>query len=107
MAALIEAISVKRRTLFEFENTPFTVWKRGQHANRAAARRCSLKVRNMLTSAVFEKTFKAGDKFKEPDLQKVRLPISTATAKVHTSWIRRALRHSRLPRRPSGMPWTS
>jgi len=26
-------------------------------------------MRNLLTSAVFEKTFKAGDKFKEPDLQ--------------------------------------
>ncbi|HWC98739.1 MAG TPA: elongation factor P, partial [Candidatus Sulfopaludibacter sp.] len=30
-----------------------------------------LKIRNLLTNAVFEKTFKAGDKFKEPDLQKV------------------------------------
>jgi elongation factor P len=30
-----------------------------------------LKMRNLLTSAVFEKTFKANDKFKEPDLQQV------------------------------------
>ena len=30
-----------------------------------------LKVRNLLTNAVFEKTFKASDKFKEPDLQLV------------------------------------
>ena len=30
-----------------------------------------LKVRNMLNSAVFEKTFKASDRFKEPDLQLV------------------------------------
>jgi elongation factor P len=30
-----------------------------------------LKVRNLLTNAVFEKTFKAGEKFKEPDLQQV------------------------------------
>jgi elongation factor P len=30
-----------------------------------------LKIRNLLTNAVFEKTFKAGDKFKEPDLQLV------------------------------------
>ena len=30
-----------------------------------------LKVRNLLTNAVFEKTFKAGDKFREPDLQLV------------------------------------
>ena len=30
-----------------------------------------LKIRNLLTSAVFERTFKAGEKFKEPDLQLV------------------------------------
>src|SRR5206468_1267371 len=30
-----------------------------------------LKIRNLLTNAVFERTFKAGEKFKEPDLQKV------------------------------------
>jgi elongation factor P len=30
-----------------------------------------LKIRNLLTNAVFERTFKAGDKFKEPDLQLV------------------------------------
>lgn len=29
-------------------------------------------MRNLLTSAVFDKTFKASDKFKEPDLQKVK-----------------------------------
>ena len=73
MAALIEAISVKRRTLFEFENTPFYCLE--AEVNTPTARGgqtlVRLKVRNMLTSAVFEKTFKAGDKFKEPDLQKV------------------------------------
>ena len=31
-----------------------------------------LKIRNLLTNAVFEKTFKASDKFKEPDLQQVQ-----------------------------------
>ena len=30
-----------------------------------------LKMRNLLTRAVFDKTFKAGDKFKEPDLARV------------------------------------
>ncbi len=30
-----------------------------------------VKMRNLLTNAVFEKTFKAGEKFKEPDLQMV------------------------------------
>ena len=73
MAALIDAISVKRRTLFEFENTPFYCLE--AEVNTPTARGgqtlVRLKVRNMLTSAVFEKTFKAGDKFKEPDMQKV------------------------------------
>src|SRR6202000_1749027 len=30
-----------------------------------------LKMRNLLTRAVFDKTFKAGEKFKEPDLELV------------------------------------
>ena len=30
-----------------------------------------LKIRNLLTNAVFDRTFKAGDKFKEPDLETV------------------------------------
>jgi elongation factor P len=71
MAVLIEAISVKRRTLFEFENTPFYCLE--AEVNTPTARGgqtlVRLKMRNLLTSAVFEKTFKASDKFKEPDLQ--------------------------------------
>jgi elongation factor P len=73
MAALIDAINVKRRTLFEFENTPFCCLE--AEVNTPTARGgqtlVRLKIRNLLTSAVFEKTFKAGDKFKEPDLQMV------------------------------------
>jgi elongation factor P len=73
MAVLIEAIHVKRRTLFEFENTPFSCLE--AEVNTPTARGgqtlVRLKMRNLLNSAVFEKTFKASDKFKEPDLQKV------------------------------------
>src|SRR5690242_17734592 len=73
MAALIDAISVKRRTLFEFENIPYSCLE--AEVNTPTARGgqtlVRLKIRNLLTNAVFEKTFKAGDKFKEPDLQKV------------------------------------
>ena len=73
MAALIEAINVKRRTLFEFENTPFYCLE--SEINTPTARGgqtlVRLKIRNLLTSAVFEKTFKASDRFKEPDLQLV------------------------------------
>jgi elongation factor P len=31
-----------------------------------------LKIRNLITNAVFERTFKAGEKFREPDLQMVQ-----------------------------------
>jgi len=71
MAALIDAINVKRKMFFEFENTPYHCLE--AEVNTPTARGgqtlVRLKMRNLLTSAVFEKTFKASDKFKEPDLQ--------------------------------------
>lgn len=73
MAALIDAINVRRRTLFEHDNTPFVCLEAEVNtpSARGAQTLVRLKMRNLLTSAVFEKTFKASDKFKEPDLQKV------------------------------------
>src|SRR6202521_5865315 len=59
--------------VFEFENTPYACLD--AEVNTPTARGgqtlVRLKMRNLLTSAVFEKTFKASDKFKEPDLQVV------------------------------------
>src|ERR1035441_5548003 len=73
MAVLIDAISVKKRTLFELDNTPFSCLE--AEVNTPTARGgqtlVRLKIRNLLTNAVFERTFKASDKFKEPDLQMV------------------------------------
>jgi elongation factor P len=73
MAALIDAIDVKRKTLFEIDNTPFACME--VEVNTPTARGgqtlVRLKIRNLLTNAVFEKTFKAGDKFREPDLHLV------------------------------------
>src|ERR1700679_2605129 len=73
MAVLIDAINVKRRTLFEHDNTPFSCLE--VEVNTPTARGgqtlVRLKMRNLLTNAVFEKTFKDSDKFKEPDLQLV------------------------------------
>jgi len=70
MAALIDAIDVKRKSVFEFENTPYACLD--AEVNTPTARGgqtlVRLKMRNLLTNAVFEKTFKASDKFKEPDL---------------------------------------
>jgi len=73
MAVLIEAIQVKRRTLFELDDTPYSCLEAevSSPTARGGQTLVRLKVRNLLTNAVFEKTFKAGDKFSEPDLQMV------------------------------------
>src|SRR5882757_9832395 len=73
MAALIEAINIKRKILFEFENAPYACLDSDitTPTARGGQTLVRLKMRNLLTSAVFEKTFKANDKFKEPDLQLV------------------------------------
>jgi len=73
MAALIEAINVKRKMYFEFENTPFYCMDAevSTPTARGGQTLVRLKMRNLLTRAVFDKTFKASDKFKEPDLETV------------------------------------
>ena len=70
MASLIEAIDIKRKMFFEFENAPYhcldvEVSKPTARGGQTLVR---IKMRNLLTRAVFDKTFKAGEKFKEPDL---------------------------------------
>jgi elongation factor P len=76
LATLLEAINIKRKTVFEFENTPFSCMDSeiSTPTARGGQTLVRLKMRNLLTSAVLDKTFKAGDKFKEPDLQLV--PVS-------------------------------
>ena len=73
MAALVEAIHVKRKSLFEFEGAPFVCLDSDitTPTARGGQTLVRLKMRNLLTNAVFEKTFKAQDKFKEPDLELV------------------------------------
>ena len=73
MAALIEAIGIKRKMFFEFEDAPYHCL--GVEISTPTARGgqtlVRIKMRNLLTGNVFDKTFKAGDKFKEPDLVSV------------------------------------
>ena len=73
MAALLEAINVKRKMYFEFENAPFYCLDSeiSTPTARGGQTLVRLKMRNLLTRAVFDKTFKASDRFKEPDLQMV------------------------------------
>ena len=73
MAALIDAIDVKRKMFVELENVPFYCLEVeiSTPTARGGQTLVRLKLRNMLTRAVFDRTFKASDKFKEPDLQTV------------------------------------
>ncbi|CAN5819441.1 elongation factor P [soil metagenome] len=76
MASLIEAIEIKRKSYFEYEDAPYhcidvDISKPTARGGQTLVR---LKMRNLLTQAVFDKTFKAGEKFKEPDL--VMVPAS-------------------------------
>ena len=73
MPSQIEAIEIKRKMFFEHEGAPYhcldvDVSKPTARGGQTLVR---LKMRNLLTRAVFDKTFKAGDKFKEPDLARV------------------------------------
>src|SRR6201986_2185214 len=73
MAALIDAIDVKRKMYFEFENTPYLCldFEISTPTARGGQTLVRIKMRNLLTRAVFDKTFKAGEKFSEPDLVQV------------------------------------
>jgi len=73
MASLIDAIDVKRKTFFEFDNAPYVCLEAEVNtpSARGAQTLVRLKMRNLVTRAVFDRTFKASDKFKDPDLQKV------------------------------------
>ncbi len=73
MPALIEAIHIKRKTVFEMEDTPYVCLDSdiSTPTARGGQTLVRLKMRNLLTSAVFERTFKAQERFKEPDLELV------------------------------------
>ncbi len=73
MASLIEAIEIKRKMFFEFEGAPYHCIdvEVSRPTARGGQTLVRIKMRNLLTRAVFDKTFKAGEKFSEPDLSKV------------------------------------
>jgi elongation factor P len=74
MAALIDAIDIKRRTLFELDQAPYFCLEAevSTPTARGGQTLVRLKIRNLLTNQVFDRTFKAGEKFREPDLQMVQ-----------------------------------
>lgn len=73
MASLIEAIDIKRKMYFEYEDAPYHCLdvEVSRPTARGGQTLVRIKMRNLLTRAVFDKTFKAGEKFREPDLAMV------------------------------------
>jgi len=70
---MLEAIGLKRRMYFEHEGAPYLcldvdISKPTARGGQTLVR---VKMRNLLTKAVFDRTFKAGDRFDEPDLATV------------------------------------
>ena len=70
---MLEAIEIKRKMFFEYEGAPYhcldvEVSKPTARGGQTLVR---LKMRNLITRAVFDKTFKAGEKFTEPDLEMI------------------------------------
>ena len=82
MARLIEAIDIKRKAFFEFEGAPYHCIdvEVSRPTARGGQTLVRLKMRNMLTRAVFDKTFKAGEKFGEPDLDSITAAFMYADA---------------------------
>jgi elongation factor P len=74
MASLTEAIDIKRKSFFEYEGAPYHCIdvEISRPTARGGQTLVRLKMRNLLTRAVFDRTFKAGEKFTEPDLVKVK-----------------------------------
>jgi len=70
MASLIEAIDVKRKMFFEHEGAPYNCLEVdvSKPTARGGQTLVRIKMRNLITRAVFDKTFRASEKFKEPDL---------------------------------------
>ena len=71
MAGLIEAIALKRKMYFEYEGAPYHCLDVdvSTPTARGGQTLVRVKMRNLVTRAVFDRTFKAGDKLAEPDLE--------------------------------------
>lgn len=68
--ALIGANELKRKTLIEIEKQPYAVLDVffASPSARGASTMVRTKLRNLITDAVLEKTFRTSEKFEEPDV---------------------------------------
>jgi elongation factor P len=74
MPSQIEALDIKRKMFVEYEGAPYHCLdvEVSRPTARGGQTLVRLKMRNMLTRAVFDRTFKAGEKFSESDLVKIK-----------------------------------
>jgi elongation factor P len=68
---LISTADFKRGLRILFEGDPFVIMEYTVQSPsaRGSATLVKAKIRNIITGAVFDRTFKAGDKFEEPDVE--------------------------------------
>lgn len=73
MPSLIEAIEIKRKMFFEFDGAPYVCLdvEISRPTARGGQTLVRIKMRNLITRAVFDRTFKAAEKFTYPDLENV------------------------------------
>ena len=79
---MMEAIEIKRKSYFEYEGAPYNCLdvEVSKPTARGGQTLVRIKMRNMLTQAVFDRTFKAGEKFNEPDLAFIKATYLYADA---------------------------
>ena len=72
---MISTTDFKKGVRFEHENAPWQVMEHSVHnpSARGAATLVKVKARNLVTNQVLQKTFKSGEMFQEPDLQKLKV----------------------------------
>jgi translation elongation factor P/translation initiation factor 5A len=96
MAALIDAINVKRKTLFELENTPFSCLE--AEVNTPTARGgqtlVRLKMRNLLTNASLKRHSRPVTSSRSRIYSRYRLPICIPMEMVLIFSTRKATRLS-------------
>jgi elongation factor P len=72
---LISTSDFKKGVRFEHEDAPWQVMEHSVHnpSARGAATLVKVKARNLVTDQVLQKSFKSGEMFQEPDLQRLKV----------------------------------
>ena len=87
----IGANELKRKLLIAVDGQPYVVLEVffASPTARGAATMVRTKLRHLLNGAVLEKSFRATEKFEEPDVEYAPASFFTATRTAVTSWTRR------------------